>query len=137
MIAWLLFIPFFNLVDYFVTHDGGKPNYTKYNATKAIVGLACAFLWMMDFSSVSRFFLSGFVAALFEVTSFWVLYELIRNLWSRDIKSWKDLLYFDQEERDSGFVDRFFAYHGWTVHAWAKLAALILAIFSGILIAYL
>lgn len=131
MIPWLLFIPFFNLVDYFVTRKGGKPNYKKYNATKAVFGIGCFFL-VANFDSWQRFLISGLVMAIFELTSFWLIYELIRNLWSRQLK-WSELLYFDQVEKDSGGVDLFFAKHP-NLHTPAKLAALVLCILSIIVI---
>lgn len=127
MIYWLAFIPSFNLLDYFVTRNGRKPNYLKYNLVKTIVGLIC-FVFMGEFSSWSRFFISGVVVAIFELTSFWLGYEIIRNIWTK-----KHLLYFDQFELDSGGVDLFFAKNP-DLHTPAKIAALVLCIFTAIII---
>lgn len=127
MIYWLSFIPSFNLLDYFVTRKGGKPNYTIYNIIKTVVGLAC-FVFMGEFSSWTSFFVSGFTVAIFELSSFWLIYEIIRNIWTK-----QPLLYFDQSERDSGGVDRFFADNP-DLHTPAKIAALVLCIFTAIII---
>jgi hypothetical protein len=129
MIYWIAFILLFNLVDYFVTRRGGKPNYTKYNTIKTIAALGC-FALIGNFDSWGRFFISGIVIAIFEATSFWILYELVRNIWTK-----QPLLYFDQFERDSGGTDRFFADNP-DLHTPAKIAALVLCIFTGIIIYY-
>lgn len=136
MIIFLLFIPLFNFYDWKVTRSGGKPNYKKYNFIKTIAAVGCAFL-MMDFSSLTRFFLSGVVVAIFELTSFWLVYELIRNLWSRRPLAWRELLYYDFVEHDSGKIDLFFSKHSWNFHALCKAIALVLAILSGIVIYHL
>lgn len=133
MIPWLIFIPFFNLVDWKITHKGGKPNYKRYNLTKAVFGIGCFFL-VANFDSWQRFLISGLVMAIFELTSFWLIYELIRNLWSRRPLTWRELLYFDFTENDSGFWDNFFAKYGWNFHAFCKLLALIICIISAFLI---
>ena len=106
MIAYIIFILLFNVLDYFVTRFGKKPNYTKYNLLKATAGIAIAFIWMMDFTSWTSFFVSGVVAALFELTSFWLIYPEVRNLWAK-----KPFLYYDVAELDSGKTDLFFSKH--------------------------
>jgi uncharacterized protein with PQ loop repeat len=127
MIPWLLFIPFFNLVDWKITHKGGKPNYKRYNITKAVFGIGCFFL-VANFDSWSRFLISGLVMAIFELTSFWLIYPEIRNVWAK-----KPFLYYDTVELDSGGVDFFFAYHK-KLYIPAKIAALVLCILSIIVI---
>jgi len=133
MIYWLLFIPTFNLVDWKITHKGGKPNYKRYNLTKTAFAIGCA-CFMMDFTNWSTILFSGIVVAIFELTSFWIIYELIRNLWSRRPLTWRELLYFDQVEHDSGGIDLFFSKHSWNFHAYCKLAALVLCVLSIIVI---
>lgn len=130
MIPWLIFIPFFNLVDYIVTHKGGKPNYKRYNITKAVFGVGCFFL-VANFDSWQRFLISGLVMAIFELTSFWLIYPEIRNIWAK-----KPFLYYDTVELDSGGVDFFFAYHK-KLYIPAKIMALVLFVLSGIVIYYL
>lgn len=127
MIYWLAFIPLFNLLDYFVTRNGRKPNYLKYNLVKTIVGILI-FAFIGNFDSWSRFILSGITVSIFELTSFWIIYEVIRNIWTK-----QHLFYFDKFERDSGGVDRFFADNP-DLHVPAKIAALVLCIFTGIII---
>lgn len=62
---------------------------------------------------------------IFQVTSFWIFFELWLNIYQK-----RTLLYFDTKEKDSGWIDRFFAWAGHTWHAIAKLMALILLVLS-------
>lgn len=66
---------------------------------------------------------------IFQMTSFWIVFELILNRFLK--RPW---LYYDHKEKDSGLIDRFFAWAGPTAHKVAKLAALILCILSAIVI---
>ncbi len=62
---------------------------------------------------------------IFQVTSFWLLFELGLNILQK-----RPLLYYDRKEGDSGWIDRFFAFVGPTWHAVAKFCALIVCILS-------
>lgn len=130
MIQWLLFILSFNFVDWKVTHKGRKPNYKIYNSVKFIVGLG---IWALygNFENWKTILFSGIVWAIFEVTSFWLIYPEVRNIWAK-----KPFLYFDTVEKDSGKVDLFFSSHQ-ELHTVCKLIALFMALLSGILIYHL
>lgn len=65
----------------------------------------------------------------YQMTTFWIQYEIVRNEWSGE--AW---LYYDHQEKDSGIIDRFFAWAGPTFHAMAKLFALAVAVLCVILI---
>jgi len=74
------------------------------------------------------------VLVIFQVTSFWIVFELVLNfIWG------EALLYYDHKERDSGWIDRFFAglgKSGPTAHFVAKILALVLCVLSVIVICY-
>lgn len=74
------------------------------------------------------------VVVIFQVTSFWILFEVVLNfIWG------EHPLYFDHKEKDSGYIDRFFAWMGetgWVLHFIAKAFALILCVLSVIVILY-
>lgn len=62
---------------------------------------------------------------VFHLTSFWILFELQLNAYRK--KPWD---YYDRKEKDSGWIDRFFAWAGPVAHKIAKGLALILCILA-------
>lgn len=69
------------------------------------------------------------VIVIFQITSFWIVFELALNIiWG------EPLMYYDTKEKDSGWIDRFFAWAGPGYHFAAKIAALIVCILSIIVI---
>lgn len=66
---------------------------------------------------------------VFQVTSFWILFEISLN-----VVRGRELLYFDRKERDSGWIDKLFDRLGNGAHLAAKLMALVFCIISIIVI---
>lgn len=132
LFAWIVIILLFNYIDYRVTKDGGKPDYVKYfiiRAMAAIVHGAVSFILVED-EHYNYSLLTAWQLLLvwapwlgFQVLSFWLCYELVRNWWTE-----KPFLYFDTVEHDSGTIDRIFAKLGHTFHAFAKIIALAVAV---------
>lgn len=138
---WIPIIGGFNIWDYFVTRHGGKPPYVVYWIVKgmaAIIHGAVCLIFLedqyYDYGSLSFWQLVTVWAPYlgYQALSFWVVYELVRNWWTGKYKiSW---LYYDTEEKDSGWIDRVFAWLGPVFHAFAKVMALAIVIFCIILI---
>jgi hypothetical protein len=64
------------------------------------------------------------------MTSFWILFELALNvIYNIREGENRSLLYFDQKEGDSGWIDRFFKRNP-QLHTIAKVISLILMIVS-------
>lgn len=138
LLLWHLVILGFNIWDRKVTKNGGKPNYLIYFLARVAAAIVHGAIMLMVFEdaytnygslSVGQLFALWFPYLTFQVTTLWIQYEMVRNHWSNEA-----LLYYDQSERDSGIVDRFFAWTGPTIHAIAKVLALGLAVLSAILI---
>jgi hypothetical protein len=68
---------------------------------------------------------------IFQITSYWILFELALN-----IVQDRPLLYHDTREKDSGWIDQFFAWAGKESHTAAKALALICMIGALIFIYY-
>ena len=138
LLLWLVIIAGFNYWDYKVTKDGGKPNYLIYFLARGMAAILHGTLCLMlledrytDYGSLSAWQLLAlwFPYLGFQVTSFWIQYEITRNIWSNE--AW---LYYDHQEGDSGWIDRLFKWAGPEFHAIAKLAALVTAVLCVILI---
>ena len=139
LIIWIvLIIPAFNYYDYRVTRKGGKPEYKLYFIIKGALAIVHGAL-MLAVNQDSKTVYSDLTAwqltvvwapyLLFQITSFWIEYELIRNLWTR--RQWD---YYDSKEKDSGWIDRFFAWAGRPFHVFVKLCALAICVLSIIVI---
>lgn len=85
-------------------------------------------VWELSWGELLAIYIPIF---LFQGTAFWILFELQMNAYRK--KPWD---YYDRKEKDSGWVDRFFAWAGPVAHKWAKGLALILCILSIITIYY-
>jgi len=70
-----------------------------------------------------------FPVFIFQVTSFWLLFEIALNIVRK-----KPILYYDTTEHDSGWIDKFFSLTGREFHFFCKLLALIILVFSIIII---
>lgn len=66
---------------------------------------------------------------IFQVTSFWLIFEAALNL----VRG-KELLYYDTTEHDSGYIDEFFTWAGKPAHTIAKVCTLFLCILSIVVI---
>jgi len=138
LLAWVDIIGGFNLWDYFVTKDGGKPNYLIYFIARGMASIAHSTVCFIvledqhyDYGSLSAWQLLALWSPYlgFQVTSFWIIYEIVRNYWTGEA-----LLYYDHKEKDSGLIDRVFAWAGSGFHVIAKLLALVVSVLCVILI---
>lgn len=134
----LIIVPAFNYYDYKTTHKGGKPNYLLYFIIKGILAIVHGIFLLVvnqdsktNYSDLTAWQLTMVWAPylLFQVTSFWLIYEFIRNAWSH-----RSLFYYDHKEFDSGLVDRFSAWIGPDLHIVMKVLALVICILSVIVI---
>lgn len=135
---WIVFIFGFVLWDRHLTKDGGKPDYLKYFIIRGMAAIGHGVIFFMlyidDLVNYSRLnawqlLIIWLPLLSFQLTSFWILYEIGRNSWAK-----KPLLYYDQKEGDSGTIDRFFKWAGNTAHTFAKVAALVVCVLSVILL---
>lgn len=131
LLLWHPIILGFNIWDRKITKNGGKPSYLVYFLTRGGAAIVHGGLMLIAFEdahtnygslSIGQLFALWFPYITFQVFTFWIQYELVRNHWSGEA-----LLYYDQSERDSGIVDRVFAWTGPTFHAIAKVMALFFA----------
>lgn len=138
LLLWHLVILGFNIWDRKVTKNGGKPSYLQYFLIRGFAAIVHGGLMLIVFEDAYTNYgsLSGwqllalwFPYLTFQVTTFWIQYELVRNHWSGEA-----FLYYDTVEKDSGIVDRFFAWTGPTYHALAKLIAFVICILCVIVI---
>jgi hypothetical protein len=138
LLLWHLVILGFNIWDRRVTKNGGKPSYLVYFLTRGIAAIVHGGVMLIAFEdaytnygqlSAWQLLILWVPYLIFQVCTFWVQYEICRNAWSNEA-----LLYYDQFEKDSGIIDRFFAWTGPTAHAFAKVAALALSVLSAYLI---
>lgn len=139
LLIWpIIIIPSFNIYDYIVTHKGGKPNYLLYFTIRGMLAIIHGIFMLMvnqdsktNYSDLTAWELTVVWAPylIFQVTSFWLIYEFIRNAWSH-----RSLFYYDHKEHDSGLLDRFSAWVGPNLHIVMKALALALCILSVIVI---
>jgi hypothetical protein len=109
LLLWLIPIG----INIWVDRNGDKPNYLMVFVLRAIASIV-----HMVFFDV-RNGLDIIPLFIFQITSFWILFEIGLNL-VRD----RPFLYFDRTENDSGWIDEIFDFLGTTAHAVAKAAAL-------------
>ncbi|MES1224493.1 MAG: hypothetical protein ABUT20_53865 [Bacteroidota bacterium] len=134
----LVIVPAFNYYDYKTTYKGGKPNYFLYFIIRGMLAVFHGIFVLIskqdkltDYTTLSAWELTVVWAPylLFQVTSFWLIYEFIRNAWSH-----RSLFYYDHKEFDSGILDRFAAWVGPNLHIVMKALALVICIISVIVI---
>jgi len=137
---WIVIILIFNYADWKITKNGGKPDYLLYFLFRGGAAIIHGTLCLIAFED--RYYTYGNLSSwqllliwlpylIYQVTSFWIVYELVRNFWSQ-----QPLLYFDTVEHDSGVVDKIFAKLGHSFHAYAKVIALVVCVISVLVIAY-
>jgi branched-subunit amino acid transport protein AzlD len=140
LIVWIVIILLHNTLDYFVTRDGNKPDYVKYGILRsmcAVVHGALVLLLFEDaytnYSDLKQLLLTWLPYAGYQVLSFWLIYDPVRNAWARGGKL-ADLIYFDHKEKDSGWVERLSAWAGKPFYYTLKLSALVICIWCIVLI---
>lgn len=130
LLLWLIPIA----LNVYVDRDGRKPNYLQMFLIRGLAAVLHAVildvtcdvfpdnLWRYN---AIELMLIWMPVLLFQVTSFWILFELVLN-----IVRGRELLYFDRQERDSGWIDQIFDALGNGAHLAAKIVALIICILS-------
>lgn len=122
LLIWLLPISF----NVWTDRKGRKPDYLVMfilRGCAAILYLG----WIWDVQGGYNLiddFKNIWSLVLFMVTSWWLFFEVGLN-----IVRGKSLLYYDIKEKDSGWIDRFFAKYK-KLHTPAKLFALLLLLLS-------
>ena len=138
LLLWHPIILLFNVWDKKITKNGGKPNYIVYFLVRGMAAvLHGGFMLIVfedaytDYGSLTawQLLILWFPYLTFQVCTFWIQYEICRNVWSNEA-----LLYYDNSEKDSGVIDRFFAWTGPAFHVAAKIMALVFAFLSAWLI---
>lgn len=138
LLLWM-FPVFFNI---YKDRNGHKPNYLKVNTLRAMAAVIHGLLFAPRnwYEFVNEYHWSlGVAVFLFQVTSYWLVFEVGLNIVRKRIQQlgfWKGILYYDQQEGDSGLIDRFFKWTGATYYALAKVLALIVCVLSIIAIYY-
>lgn len=100
-------------VNVWVDRKGRKPNYLMMFMLRGMASIVHAVLFdptvPMDY----------FLILIFQVTSFWILFDLLLNALRG-----RPALYYDTKEGDSGWIEKIFARLGPTAYAAAKVGAL-------------
>lgn len=112
---------------------GRKPNYLAMFFLRGFAFIVYGVLWPLP---TYGWILKWLPVAIFQLTSYWLLFELGLNIiYNIHEKEKRSLLYFDQKEGDSGWIDRFFKRHP-KLHTFAKVVSLILMV-GAIIIIYI
>ena len=122
LIVWLLLIAF----NVYLDRNGRKPDYLVTGILRGIAAiLYLGLIWDVQGGySLWTDFKEFWSLLLFMGTSYWLFFEVGLNYLRI-----KPLLYYDRIERDSGWIDRFFADHP-KLHTPAKIFALCLMILA-------
>lgn len=95
LLIWLI-APYYNAHrDRF----GRKPDYGKVWIARGFAFVGYWFLWTTD----PKDGLLLFWVSVYSITIYWIVFELLLNLFTK--KPW---LHYDYQEGDSGVIDRFF-----------------------------
>jgi hypothetical protein len=118
----------------YLDRNGAKRNYLQVNLIRGMFAIAHGILVLpkdYNYSSASSLdlLLIWLPLLVFEFTSYWIFFELGLN-----IVRHRKLLYYDNKEGDSGYIDRFFKWAGPTWHAVAKILCFVLMVLSIIVI---
>lgn len=131
LLVWLI-VP---IVNAYADRKGAKRHYYIIFILRAGAAIVHGALFINDYKGYWYYW---WPVLLFQVTSFWIFFELLLNIWwnryHKDPREKRALLYYDRKEKDSGWIDRFFAWTGPAMHTTAKILALAIMIFSTILI---
>lgn len=124
LLVW--FIPIF--INAWLDRKGEKRNYIVVFIARAWAAILHGILMQVQkpFYDAWPDYVPVFI---FQVTSFWIFFELILNYLRND-----PAFYYDQKEGDSGWIDRFFKWAGPTWHYIAKGLCFIVMILSAIVV---
>ncbi len=139
MITFILFLWMIPIAaNVYADRNGRKPNYLQMFVIRGMAAICHAVLldvavgyFPENLWAYSALDMLGMWAPvlLFQMTSFWLVFELALN-----IVRGREWLYFDRKEHDSGWVDKFFDALGNGAHLAAKIAALVVCVLSIIVI---
>lgn len=130
LLLWLIPIA----VNVYVDRNGRKPDYLKMFVLRGIAAILHGVLFdvvvgyfpdNLHTYSIWGLFMLWLPLLTFQVTSFWIIFELALN----KVRG-REWLYFDRKENDSGWIDKLFDWLGNGAHLFAKIAALIICILS-------
>lgn len=131
LLLWLIPIG----VNIYADRKGRKPHYLVVNILRAMAAIVHGGLFVNNYEGYWYYW---WPVLLFQVTSYWILFELGLNLaWNyyhKHPNEKRPLLYYDNKEKDSGWIDRFFSWAGKTAHTATKILVLLAMIYSIILI---
>jgi hypothetical protein len=131
MINLLLLLPWFIPIwlNAYLDRNGAKRDYRIVFIFRGAAAIFHGVLMQVSPSYSCDFYWPEYFPILcFQVTSYWIFFELILNAYRNN-----PALYFDQKEKDSGWVDRFFAWKP-TLHLFVKVLAFIVMVLSIIVI---
>ena len=130
LLLWLIPIA----LNVYVDRDGRKPNYLQMFVIRGFAAILHAIildvvcdvfpdnLWRYNAIELILIWMPVF---LFQITSFWILFEIFLNIVRK-----RELFYFDRQENDSGWTDQIFDALGNGAHLAAKIVALIICVLS-------
>lgn len=123
LLTW--FIPIF--INAWMDRKGAKRDYVVVFIFRGIAAILHAVLVQV---TGSYYDVADYLPLfIFQVTSFWIFFELILN-YLRD----NPAFYYDRREKDSGWIDRFFTWAGPGWHLVAKAMCFIVMVLSVIVI---
>lgn len=130
LLLWLIPIA----LNVYADRNGRKPNYLQMFVIRGFAAILHAILLdvcchvfpdkLWNYNAVELLLIWAPVL-LFQVTSFWILFEFGINIVRK-----RELFYFDRKENDSGWIDQIFDVLGNGAHLAAKIVALIICILS-------
>jgi hypothetical protein len=136
IITWLL-VPLFNA---WMDRKGAKRNYLFVNTLRGIAMIMHAVIFFHPEGGYNFFgdLWQGFPYLIFYFGSYWIVFELALNILTGRTKryGWEGLLYYDQKEGDSGWIDRLFKWAGEEAHFWAKVIVSFATVVSVMIIIY-
>ena len=130
LLIWLVPI----LFNVWVDRHGKKPDYLVVNILRGIALIAyLSLVWDMQGGySMIEDFKNNWSLFVFCLTSYWLVFEAALNIVRGRLKKlgfWKGLLYYDTVEKDSGWIDSFFARYQ-KLHTPVKILALALMLMA-------
>lgn len=134
MINLLLLLPWFIpiFINAWMDRKGAKRDYRIVFIFRVMASILHGILMQVSPSYSDDFYWPEFLPILvFQVTSFWIFFELILNKLRGN-----SMFYYDQKEGDSGWIDRFFKWAGPTWHKVAKGLCFVVMVLAAIVIYY-
>jgi hypothetical protein len=117
LLLWLVPIA----INIYADRDGRKPNYLQMFVIRAMASLIHMFFFIYSPQQGNLVFW----LLVFQITSWWLIFELVLNL----IRG-RAVFYFDRTENDSGWIDRFFAKKHVLWHFGAKLLCFAVMVYA-------